>query len=256
VNEKSKPSPYDAPELYDLLFEAFDFDLSYWLDVARKAKGPILEIGCGTGRVLLAIRREGFDIDGLDSSRAMIARLRRKAAEEKLSVRAEVADMRDFAMGRRYARIFCAFNGFAHCDTTEDQIRVLKCCRAHLKPDGAVVVHMSYPGPGYWAEPDGPPVLEQEAKKPGGDRIQLWDRRKKDVVHQRQESELEIRDYSARNGSTAVHKFSTSQRWVYRFELELLFRAAGFARWDVLGGFDGRPLRSADDQMVAWAYKS
>lgn len=42
------PSPYDAPELYDLLFDSLTFDISYWLDVARGAKGPLLEIACGT----------------------------------------------------------------------------------------------------------------------------------------------------------------------------------------------------------------
>lgn len=248
-------SPYNAPELYDLLFESLDFDIAYWREVARQAKGPILEAACGTGRVLLPIKRDGCDIDGFDSSPAMIARLKEKARAEGLAVRAQAADMRSFSMGRRYARIICAFNGFAHCETVEDQIRALKRCHYHLKPGGALVIHMSYPGPGYWAEPDGPAVLEQEAKKPGGGRIQLWDKRKKDIVNQRQESELEIREFSPADGSVAVHKFSTSQRWVYRFELELLFRAAGYARWLFYGGFDGRPLKKPDDQMLAWAYK-
>jgi SAM-dependent methyltransferase len=251
-----KPSPFDAPELYDLLFDSLDFDIPYWLDVARTAKGPILEVACGTGRVLLPILKEGFEIDGFDSSPAMVARLREKARTNGLAVRAEVADMRDFSMGRRYARLICAFNGFAHCETTEDQIRVLKRSREHLKPGGALVIHMSYPGPGYWSEPEGAPVLEQEAEKPGGGKIQLWDSRKKDPVGQRQDSELEIRELFASGRPKTVHKFTTSQRWVYQFELELLFRAAGFTRWEILGGFDGRPLKAADDQMIAWAFRS
>jgi SAM-dependent methyltransferase len=250
------PSPYDAPELYDLLFDSFDFDIPYWLDVARAAKGPLLEVACGTGRVLLPILREGFNIDGFDSSPAMISRLREKARTNGLTVRADVADMREFSMGRRYARLICAFNGFAHCDTTEDQLRVLRRSLEHLEPEGALVIHMSYPGPDYWSEPDSAPVLEQEVERPGGGKIQLWDHRKKDVVGQRQDSEMEIWELSALDGSKVVHKFSTSQRWVYQFELELLFRAAGFTRWEILGGFDGRPLKAADDQMIAWAFRS
>jgi SAM-dependent methyltransferase len=252
---KPNPSPYNAPELYDLLFDSLDFDVPYWVETARSAGGPVLELACGSGRLLMPIRKAGVEVDGLDSSPAMIRRLKERAAMDGLAVRAEVADMRDFSMGRRYARIFCGFNGFAHCETTEDQVAVLRCSLEHLEPGGALVIHMSYPGPAYWAEPDGAAVLEHEAPRPGGGKLQLWDNRKKNIVAQRQDSEVEIWELGASDRPQAVHKFSTSQRWVYRFELELLFRAAGFARWDILGGFDGRPLTAPDDQMIAWAFK-
>lgn len=255
MSGKPNPSPYDAPELYDLLFDSLDFDIPYWIDVARSAGGPVLEAACGTGRILLPIRKAGFDIDGFDASPAMVARLKERARTHGLDVRAEVADMRDFSMGRRYARIFCGFNGFAHCETIEDQLAFLRRSLGHLEPDGALVLHMSYPGPAYWSEPEGKPVLEHETPRPGGGKLQLWDDRKKDVVGQRQDSEVEIWEVGESDRPEAVHKFSTSQRWVYRFELELLFRSAGFARWDILGGFDGRPLKAPDDQMLAWAFR-
>jgi SAM-dependent methyltransferase len=249
-----KPSPYDAPELYDLLFDSLDFDVAYWVEVGRGAGGPVLELACGSGRLLLPIRRAGVDIDGLDASPAMIARLKERARAEGLGVRAEVADMRDFEMGRSYARIFCGFNGFAHCETIEDQLAVLRSARRHLVPGGALVIHMSYPGPAYWSELDGKPVLEHESPRPGGGKLQLWDNRTKDVVRQRQDSEVEIWELDASERPVAVHAFSTHQRWVYPFELELLLRAAGFARLEFLGGFDGRPLRTPEDQMIAWGY--
>jgi SAM-dependent methyltransferase len=256
MSGRPNPSPYDAPELYDLLFDSLDFDVPFWLGVARGAGGPVLEIACGSGRLLLPSLRAGVDIDGIDASPAMIARLKERAAAEGLAVRAEVADMRDFATGRRYARIFCGFNGFAHCETVDDQIAALRRSLEHLEPGGALVLHMSYPGPDYWSEPEGKAVLEHEAPLPGGGKLQLWDNRTKDVVNQRQSSEVEIREIHASDRPEAVHKFSTSQRWVYRFELELLFRAAGFARWEILGGLDGRPLKAPDDQMIAWAFKA
>jgi len=255
MSDAAKPSPYDAPELYDLLFDSLDFDLPYWLEVGRGAGGPVLEIACGTGRLLLPIRKAGVDIDGLDSSPAMIARLKERARTAGLEVRAEVADMRDFAMGRHYARIFCGFNGFAHCETIEDQLATLRCSLEHLEPGGALVIHMSYPGPAYWSEPEGKPVLEHEAPRPGGGKLQLWDTRRKDVVRQRQDSDVEIWELDASERPVAAHKFSTHQRWVYRFELELLLRSAGFARFEFFGGFDGRPLRTPDDQMIAWSTK-
>ena len=249
------PSPYAAPELYDLLFEDLDFDIPYWLKVAGEAGGPVLEAACGTGRILLRLRQAGFDADGFDGSPAMVEHLRRKAQGYGLDARAEVADMRRFDMGRRYARVFCAFNGFAHAETTEGQIQFLRRAFEHLEPGGAFILHMSYPGPGYWSDPDGGPYLEREVAGPGGRKIQLWDSRTKDVVGQRQESVMEMREVGPTGRTTKVHRFATSQRWVYRFELELLFRAAGFGRWVFHGGFDGRPLSSPDEQIVAWAFK-
>ena len=249
-------SPYDAPELYDFLFDSLDFDIPFWLEVGRGAGGPVLEAACGTGRILFPIRKAGIEIDGFDASPAMIVRLKDKCRMNGLAVRAEVADMRDFSMGRRYARILCAFNGFAHCETIENQLAFLGRALEHLEPSGALVLHMSYPGPGYWSEPDSGPILEREAPRPGGGKIQLWDNRKKNIVGQRQDSEIEIWELGDSDRPESVHKFSTSQRWVYRFELELLFRAAGFSRWDMLGGFDGRPLQAPDDQMIAWAFRA
>ena len=255
MTKTEKPSPYDAPELYDLLFDALDFDIPFWQKVAREAKGPVLETGCGTGRVLLRLLESGFDADGLDLSEPMIERFRAKAKGKGWEARAVVADMRDFSLPRRYARLICAFNSFAHCETTDDQIRALCCCRKHLEPGGSLVIHMSYPGPKYWAEPDGVPTFEVEVEDAvGGRTIQMWDTRTKDPVAQLQRSEVEIRKLDKSGRTVASRWFTTSQRWVYRFELELLFRLAGFSRWTVTRGFDERPLTKPEDQMIAWAW--
>jgi SAM-dependent methyltransferase len=254
--DASNPSPYEAPELYDLLFDNLGFDIPFWLGEARQAGGPILEAGCGTGRVLLRLIEAGFDADGIDSSAPMIEHLHAKARAGAWPVSAVVADMREFSLPRRYARVICPFNGFAHCETTADQLRALERFREHLDPGGALILHMSYPGPKYWTEPDGLPVLETETRVPStGHTLQLWDTRFKDPVAQLQRSEMEIRDIAPDGRVAASHRFATSQRWVYLFELELLLRASGFARWTISGGFEGQPLRNPEDQMVARAWK-
>ena len=83
MNDVRHPSPYVAPELYDLMFDSLDFDVPYWVETAKAAAGPVLEIACGTGRVLLPVRKAGVDIDGLDQSPEMIARLKDKAARRR-----------------------------------------------------------------------------------------------------------------------------------------------------------------------------
>jgi len=255
MNKPTHQSPYDAPELYDLLFEPFEFDLPFWLEVGRAAGGPVLDLACGTGRILLPLLQAGVDADGLDSSRPMIDRLQAKAKDRNITVNAVTADMRDFQSPRRYARIICAFNSFAHCETTDDQIRTLRCCRAHLAPGGALVLHMSYPGPAYWNEADGDAILELETKTADGRTVQSWDTRSKNPVAQCQRSFIEIKQLDRDGRLLSSQTFETAQRWVYGFEMELLLRAAGFARWRIDGGFDGRPLSQPEDQIVAWAWR-
>jgi SAM-dependent methyltransferase len=250
-------SPYNAPELYDLLLGGLDFDLPFWLETGRKAGGPVLDLGCGTGRVLIPLLEAGVDADGVDLFGPMLERARAKAAAKGFHPLLLASDMREFSMPRRYSRILLAFNTFAHADTAEAQLSTLLRCHAHLGPGGAVVLHMSYPGPRYWAEPDGEPVMEIETPPAAdGRRFQMWDTRFKDVVGQRQRSEIEIRELDANGATAASHRFHATQRWVYRFELELLFRAAGFTTWEIFGGFAREPLERPDQQIVAWAWRS
>src|SRR6185503_13179964 len=133
------------------VLDQFGEDMEFWLEEARAARGPVLEIGCGTGRVLLALLEHGIDAEGIDNAPAMLERLRAKAAERGLEARVTRGDMRDFSIERRFARVIIPFNGFAHCDTTAEQLDCLRCCRQHLAPGGAFVIHMSYPSADYWS---------------------------------------------------------------------------------------------------------
>lgn len=251
-----RPSPYDEPELYDLLLGDLDFDIPYWVKTGREAGGPVLEVGCGTGRVLLHLLEAGVDADGVDLNPAMLDVARRKAAARGYKPRLVTADMRQFKMPRRYARIILAFNTFAHADTTEAQLATLRRCHDQLAPGGAVIVQMSYPGPQYWSLPDGPAVMETEVIRPSDGHIfQMWDTRAKDVIGQCQGSEIEIRELDEDGRPVVSRRSFTSQRWVYRFELELLFQLAGFKRWKVFGGYAEEPLERPDQEMVAWAWR-
>jgi SAM-dependent methyltransferase len=249
-------TPYDRPDLYDLVLDGLDFDIPFWTEWARQAQGPVLDVGCGTGRVLLRLLAAGIDADGLDNSEAMLARARARAEAAGHRPGLVLGDMRDFTMPRRYARVICTFNAFAHCETPDDQIAALRCMREHLEPNGALALHLSYPTPSYWSEPDGEPVLETEARHPdSGHTLQMWDTRTKDWIGQRQRSEVEIRELDPGGRLVASFRSVTTQRWCYRFELELLLRLAGFSRWELHGGFAGETLSPEHTQIVAQAWR-
>ena len=249
------PSPYVSGELYDLVLGGYREDLDFYLGHARAAAGPVLELACGTGRVLLPALEAGVSIEGLDLQPQMIARLHANAARLGLTARAAVGDMRDFTLPHRYALVTIPFNAFVHNLTLEDQLATLRACRAHLEVGGALVFDVMAPGPALLAEPDGVPVLELETTHPEtGLPLRLYDTRRKDVMAQRQRSAIEIRETLA-DGGTRSHRFETTVRWIFKPELELLLGLAGFRRWAFAGDFESRPPGPDDSLLVVQAWK-
>ena len=249
------PSPFDDGQLYDAIFHDFDIDLAFWRAAARAAAGPVLEVACGTGRVTLPIAEAGADVDGFDLYPAMIERLSAKAEARGLRVHAIEADMRDFRMPRRYALIANPFNAFLHNLTQADQLATLKRCREHLLPGGSLVMHVSYFGANVLGTSGGEPVLEHETHHPvTGHVLRIYDQRTMDPIEQIQHSINEIHELDERGATIARHRSETRVRWIYKPEMELLLAAAGYVRWRIDGGFDGRPLKSDEDQMIVSAW--
>lgn len=249
-------SPFEDAELYEVLFADFGYDRDFYVQLARESPGPVLEVACGTGRILLPCLQAGVDIDGLDLYPPMLEVLKRKAAALGCSPSVYKGDMRDFTLPRRYSLIFIAFNGFVHVLTTEDQLKTLRVCREHLQPGGVLVFNTFFPGLEVIAGPEGTPVLEGEVKHPvTGCPVRIYDTRTLNRVEQIQHSLVEVQELDAEGHVTAVHKSVTSMRWTFKFEMELLLAASGFQRRQICGDFDRRPLTAEKDLMVVFAWK-
>jgi SAM-dependent methyltransferase len=249
------PSPYVRADLYDFLFRDYTADLDFYLAAARAARGPVLDLGCGTGRVLLRALAAGIDMDGLDASAEMLDRLRANARARGLDPRVTLGDMRAFRLERRYACVMIPFNAYAHNLTADDQLGTLRCCREHLEPGGRLVFDAFSAKPAMIAAPVAEPVLELEAAHPEtGSLMRLYDGRRLDVAAQTQHSMIEIHEVPAQGGETRVHRFETLVRWVYPSEMELLLRLAGFERWSITGGFDDRPVAEHQGSIVVSAW--
>lgn len=249
-------SPFDDAELYDVLFGDLEFDRGFYLELAREAHGPVLEVACGSGRILIPCLQAGVDIEGIDLSTEMLEALLRKASALGLQARVRKADMRDFMLPRRYSLIFVAFNGFVHALTTEDQLKTLQTCRDHLSPGGVLVFNIFYPGLDIVGGTEGVPVLEHEARHPvTGLPVRIYDTRSLNRVEQIQHSDIDIQELDAEGNVKASHRSEAWMRWTFKPEMELLLKAAGFSRWQICGGFDRRPLTREDDLMVVFAWK-
>jgi SAM-dependent methyltransferase len=135
---------YDHPELYDSLFPV-GTHLPFYLDLARRQGGEILELACGTGQLTVPIAREGLSIAGLDSSSAMLNVARGRAVDAQVSVEFVLGDMRRFSLDRHFSMVFVARNSLLHLSSKDDLLAAFSAIRSHLKPKGLLAFDVFNP---------------------------------------------------------------------------------------------------------------
>ena len=136
-----------------LVYECRDYDrrvtgtsdVEFWVEECRAAGGPVLELGCGTGRVTIPVAAAGVDVTGLDNSDSMLKRARRKSVADEVEVSWMEGDMRTFDLGRRFALIYVPLASFAHLSGPGDAEACLARVRRHLPPGGRFAVDLMNP---------------------------------------------------------------------------------------------------------------
>ena len=125
-------------QYYDWEHREFDEDLPLYLGYARSVSSPVLDVGCGTGRVALALAEAGHFVVGIDSSPAMLtlARARLGSSAAGGRVRLVGSDVRTLALRSRFGMAVVALGSFHHLLTGEDQRRALGRLADHLQPVG------------------------------------------------------------------------------------------------------------------------
>jgi SAM-dependent methyltransferase len=161
---------------YDLEFGSFDDDLPLYRAFAAHVGHPVLELGCGTGRVLLPLAAEGYRVTGVDLSPAMLALARAAAEEQGLADRVALVegDIRSLAglPEAHFALAVSAINSFLHLETQEDQLAALRSIARCLRPGGLFIADLFPPHPELLAEYDGRLVHAGTFRDPAsGERI-------------------------------------------------------------------------------------
>ncbi len=225
-------------------------DVGFFVEMARASGGPVLEVGCGTGRVLIPTARAGIEIVGLDLSPSMLAICRQNLAAEPAEVQGHVqlveADMRDFDLGHEFALITIPFRPFQHLTTVEDQIACLTALRRHLRPGGRLVLDLFNPSLPYLADPArlGEFGDEPEILMPDGRRVVRRARiAGRDYFGQVQDTEL-IYYVTHPDGrqERLVHAFP--MRYLFRFEAEHLLVRCGYEVEALYADYDRSPYGS------------
>lgn len=248
---------YDA---YNFVAEFYDHvppyrdrrDVTFFIDLARSQGSRVLEIGCGTGRILIPTAREGLEIVGLDLSSRMLDICRAKLADEPEDVQSRVqlhrGDMRDFDLGRTFALVTAPFRPFQHLITVEDQMACLHAVRRHLDNDGLFVLDLFNPSLPLLIREDFTMEVgdEPEFAMPDGRKV-LRRHRIVGRDHHNQVSDCEIIYYvTDPDGRTErlVHDFK--MRYLFRYEAEHLLGRCGFRVEEVYADHDKSPLGSRD----------
>ena len=173
------PKYVDYAEYYDFHHD-IQMDVEFYLDYARQCGSPILELACGTGRVLVHLAEAGFEIYGVDLSENMLSACRRKVREKQLADRVHLtlADMSTFDLPRKdFALVYVPVRSFMHLYTQEDQLACLQHTYEHLRPGGIFIVDVYAPDFKLMAqEPDGPFILQREFDLPNGHSVKRRDR--------------------------------------------------------------------------------
>ncbi|MGF1504844.1 MAG: class I SAM-dependent methyltransferase [Anaerolineae bacterium] len=134
---------YDSiAPFYDAENAGFVEDIEAYLRLAEDTGGPILEVGCGTGRVALALAANGYPVTGVDRSEAMLARARTRPNTGVTWVRADIGDL---ALGEVFALVLFTYSGFNHLLSADAQIEALAALLRHTKPGGTLVLDLLNP---------------------------------------------------------------------------------------------------------------
>jgi len=232
-------------------------DVEFYIDQARRAGGPVLDLGGGTGRVAWPLAEAGFDVTNVDSSAPMLARSEAKRELATPAVRARVelvhADVRALDLARQYGLAIAPGRTFQLVLTPEDQRSALAAIRRHLREEGLLVLQLFDPLLEACEAFDGVPASTDRGTVtlPGsGHRVT------RQVVHRTtdplRQLLTEIWEFAELDdaGSVVRRELETLQmRWTYRFEMRYLLELSGFEVVAELSDFRGSPPRYAGEQV-------
>jgi ubiquinone/menaquinone biosynthesis C-methylase UbiE len=236
-------------ELYDELSMGLKGELEFYLKEAKKAKGPVLEVACGTGRILLPLLEAGVDIEGFDISEKMLSVLKKKAKQKGMRANVKKSDMRNFKSRKKYDLIIVPYRSFLHVEKTEDQIKTLKNFKRHLKKGGRLILNFFYPDFNFMAKMNGKLSKKQKVMIKGK-MFTIQDVPNFEPINQLNRVDWFLKDEKGKKKKILkIHLC-----YIYKKEFELLLRLAGFTIWKVYGGFKKEKLTKSKQEMVWIVY--
>lgn len=248
---------YEDALLYDHEYQRRRDDVRWYRQLAAEELGargstrPLLELGCGSGRTLVPLVRDGWQVVGVDAAPAMLARC--QARLERLgavkAARAELhrGDFRQLALGRRFPLIICPFNAFQHLYTRTDVEQFLAGVRRHLAPGGLFAFDVLNPDLAWLSRDPRKRWARTRFRHPRTGRLMVYS------TSLSYDAALQIafmRIYyePATGGRARIVRLA--HRQFFPLELEALLHYNGFTVETHEGGFGGQPLLPESAEQV------
>ncbi len=246
-------SPYDGwADIYDAVFSYVKEDIPFYVEEAERSGGPVLELGCGTGRVAIPIALRGANIVGLDSSPAMLKRAQQKAelAGAK-NLKLVQADMLDFKLPERFSLIIIPFRGFLSLLSVADEERTLMNIKRHLAPGGKLVFDIFMPDLNMMVQEGDTPYYFRDVTDPAtGKTLVIWNQASYDAFSQIMSIRTTIEELD--DGGNVSNKMyrDFALRYIFRWEMHHLLRACGYDVLALYGDFECHDFDEHSPDMV------
>lgn len=223
-------------------------DRFFYLDVIAQHGQPALDVGCGTGRLLLDYMQQGIDVDGMDNSPEMLDILRQKAATLGLTPRVYLQTMETLDLPRRYRTILVPSSSFQLLTEPADAAEALRRLYQHLEPGGVLVMSLYILGIDDAGQPIDQEEWTQEVVRPeDGAIIRRWSRSVYDHANQMEDTEDR---YEVIVDGVVVASEQRSRpratRGYTQAQAIALLQQAGFADVHLTSGFSFAPAAAGD----------
>jgi SAM-dependent methyltransferase len=229
VNNQANEKHYGdgMGQWYDRMLASETKDIEFYTNVALESGGRVLELACGTGRLLVPIRQAGVDIEGLDLSADMLSVCRDKLEAGSLTATLYEQDMLTFDTGQQYQTIFISGGTFQLIEKISDATALLRRIHDHLTPGGQFVVDICCPWDKIRQNQDSQWQIRRTAKNERGEELRCYERSYFDLEEQIQNDENKYEFYRNGNLANTFHA-DVKLRWYGKHEFTLMLKQAGF----------------------------
>lgn len=253
----SYPSSYDRiATIYDqdMGRNVTGKDIDFYVQAGVKARGPVLELGCGTGRIALPLTQAGCTVVGIDSSLPMLQQMKRKAdqleSREKRRLLISCMNMASLAFDSEFALILCPYSAISYLLDETDIENCLNDVRRCLMRSGRFILDIFVPRPDLLCLPDKLVIFDYRREIADG----LFLERRKTIEKDLPARTNRITRYYRLigHGGLVLEEFSTLEtiRYYFQTELKLLLQSHGFEVLGEYGDFEGQPYHDQAQMMV------